>query len=274
MKGKLYVVATPIGNLQDITLRALETLKNVDYIACEDTRVAKKLLNHFGITGKTLIPYHDHNEETQSEKLLEILKEKDVALISDAGTPTISDPGYRLVKKASERGIQAIPIPGVSAAIAALSVSGLPTDRFMFIGFLPKTEGKKEKELENIKKVGITTILYESPNRILKTLQTIEKVMPDADVVVAKELTKLHEEFIRGKPKDVKEFFEKNKDKLKGEFVIIVKPNDNEEVSEESLEEEIKKLKEQGLSTKEISKVLAQKYGLSKKEVYKKVLSV
>jgi 16S rRNA (cytidine1402-2'-O)-methyltransferase len=272
MEGNLFVVATPIGNLEDITFRAVKILESADVIACEDTRVAKKLLSHYGIKGKHLISYYEPVEEEVSKKLIDILKEgKDVALITDAGTPTISDPGYRLIKKAIDTGIKVIPIPGVSAVITALSVSGLPTDKFIFLGFLPKKENQKREILERYGKLNNTIVIYESPHKLFKTLYLINELFPNADLVVAKELTKLHENFFRDKPKNIIEFLEKNKDLVKGEFVIVFFPNYEEKksVSKEILLEQAKILKEKGLKTKEISKLLADKYDLNKKEIYK-----
>ncbi|WP_028951136.1 16S rRNA (cytidine(1402)-2'-O)-methyltransferase [Sulfurihydrogenibium subterraneum] len=272
--GKLYVVATPIGNLKDITFRALEVLKSVDVIAAEDTRHIQKLLNHYGIYGKKLISYHDYNEEEKSEKLIEILKIQDVALVSDAGTPCISDPGYRIVKKARENNIEVVPIPGAFAGAVALSVSGLPSDKFLFVGFLPNKETEREENLKHYIDIGFTFILYESPKRVLKTLKTLEKVDPLADVVVAKELTKIHESFFTGKPENIIKFFEENPDKLKGEFVILVHPNKEKVVDMNLILTEAKQLKNHGMKTKEISSLLSQKYKVSKKEIYKKILNL
>lgn len=264
----LYVVATPIGNLEDITFRALNILKSVNYIACEDTRVTSKLLNHYGIKGKKLISYHEHNEEKSAEKILQILEKEDVALVSDAGTPCISDPGYRVVKLAWENGFNVSPIPGAFAGAAALSASGLPSDKFLFAGFLPNKDKKREEVLLWLKNVGVTFILYESPKRVLKTLQAIEKILPNSPVVVAKELTKIHEEFIRGTAGQVIDYFEENPDKLKGEFVILCRPQEKEEISAEDLKKEIEKLKKEGFKSKEIAKIISEKFGISKKEAY------
>ena len=271
--GTLYIVATPIGNLKDITLRALEVLKSVRYIACEDTRVTKKLLSHYGIEGKKLISYHEHNEEEASENILKILKEEDVALVSDAGTPCISDPGYRVVKKAWENGVNVSPIPGAFAGAAALSASGLPSDKFLFLGFLPNKEKQKKELLEEYKNLEVTLIIYESPHRLLKTLQLIAEVCPESKVVVAKELTKIHEKFIRGTSKEVYKYFQDNPEIIKGEFVILCYPEKEErKISEEEILEKAKKLKEKGMKTKEISKTLSKETGLSKNEIYNLLL--
>ncbi len=272
--GTLYVVATPIGNLKDITFRALEVLKNVNFIACEDTRITKKLLTHFGIHNKTLIPYHEHIEEKSAEKLINILKNgEDVALVSDAGTPCISDPGYRIVKLAREEQMKVVPIPGAFAGAVALSASGLPSDKFLFVGFLNHKENKKRKELENYKKIGFTFIVYESPKRVLKTLKIYEEILPNSDVVVAKELTKINEMFIFGKPSQIIDFFEKNPDKLKGEFVILCKPEKSKEMREEEILSIIKKYKSQGLTNREIIKILKEEFDIPKNYAYKLVLS-
>ncbi len=271
--GTLYIVATPIGNLKDITLRALEVLKSVRYIACEDTRVTKKLLSHYGIEGKKLISYHEHNEEEASEKILKILKEEDVALVSDAGTPCISDPGYRVVKKAWENGFNVSPIPGAFAGAAALSASGLPSDKFLFLGFLPNKEKQKKELLEEYKTLEVTLIIYESPHRLLKTLQLIAEICPESKVVVAKELTKIHEKFIRGTSKEVCKYFQDNPEIIRGEFVILCYPEKEErKISEEEILEKAKKLKEKGMKTKEISKTLSKETGLSKNEIYNLLL--
>ncbi|HIQ24649.1 MAG TPA: 16S rRNA (cytidine(1402)-2'-O)-methyltransferase [Persephonella sp.] len=272
--GKLFIVSTPIGNLEDITIRALNILKIVDIIACEDTRQTKKLLKHYGIEGKKLIPYYDFKEEILSEKLLNFLEENDVALVSDAGTPTISDPGYKIVKKAIEKGINVVPIPGVSAVITAISASGLPTDKFIFYGFLPKSEKQKEDVLNELKNLQITGIFYESPKRLLKTLEKIQKILPKSQVVVAKELTKLYEEFIRGNPKEILEFFEKNPKKQKGEFVILVYPEDNNKnLNEQEIYNFIKEKKQEGKKSKDIAKELAEKFNISKNKAYKMVIN-
>ncbi|WP_293445230.1 16S rRNA (cytidine(1402)-2'-O)-methyltransferase [Persephonella sp.] len=272
-KGVLYVVATPIGNLKDITIRALETLKSVNIIACEDTRVTKKLLNYYGIHGKKLIPYHEHIEEETSEKLISILKcEEDIALVSDAGTPCISDPGYRVVKKAWENGIRVVPVPGAFAGAAALSASGLPSDKFLFVGFLPNKPKKKEKLLEEYIKTGITFILYESPRRIKKTIQLIGEISPESDVVVAKEITKIHERFFRGKAKEILNILDEET-LLKGEFVIVVYPADIEKKEDTQIHMEIQKLIREGKKAKEIAREISTRFGIPKNKVYKIVVS-
>lgn len=218
--GKLYVIATPIGNLKDITLRALEVLKEVSFIACEDTRRTSILLNHFRIEGKKLLSYYEPKESVQVPKIIKLLEREEVALITDAGTPSISDPGYKLIKACIEKGIQVEVIPGPSAVLTALVGSGLPTDRFLFVGFLPR------KALvgffEDIKKCENTTIIaFESPNRILKSLEVMKEVYTDdLSVCVARELTKTHEEFIRGTLSEVYNELS-SRGEVKGEIVLL-----------------------------------------------------
>lgn len=199
MSGTLYIVATPIGNLEDITFRAIRILKECDLIACEDTRHTRKLLNHFGIETPTT-SYFEHNKFSKGDHLIRQLQEgKSVALVSDAGTPGVSDPGYNLVVAAVEKGIPVVPVPGPSAAISALCASGLPTDRFLFIGFLPQKDGKKRKVLESLIDQPSTLIFYESPFRVKKTLILIKEVLgEDRRMALAHELTKVHEGFFRG----------------------------------------------------------------------------
>ena len=223
-RGKLFVVATPIGNLQDISFRAVETLKKVNCIFAEDTRTSKKLINHYDIDTK-LYSYHDHSSEKEIARLLDILKDhKDVALISDAGTPTISDPGYSLIRQCINEGIDVIPIPGASALTAAISASGLPSDAFTFIGFLPTKKGRKKK-ISSLENLDMTIVLFESPHRLIKTLNQLKEALGDRPIVVARELTKLYEEIIRGNFSSAIEFFEAKK--IKGEIVIMIGKNDD-----------------------------------------------
>ena len=267
--GKLYIVPTPIGNLKDITLRALEVLKGVDIIACEDTRQTMKLLNHYDIKGKKLISYYQPKEEEKIPLLLGYLKGgKDVALVSDAGTPAVSDPGYKLVRRCIEEGIEVEPLPGPTAFVPALVGSGLPTDRFLFLGFPPKKG--IEKFFEPYRGIDATFILYESPHRLLKTLEAVKEVFNNPPTVVAKELTKLHGEFIRGKNTDeVIDFFRENPDKVRGEFVILFRPK-VEEKEDIDLSGEIKKLKQQGMGAKEIYKTLKERgIKVDRREVYR-----
>ena len=221
--SKFYVVATPIGNLRDITLRAIETLKSVDLILCEDTRVTKKLLDKYNINKPTM-SYHAQSKLAKVDKILELLEEgKDLALVSDAGTPGISDPGAMLVAQIKEKlkEVEVIPVPGSSALITALSASGLPIHEFTFLGFLPHKKGRETlfKEIAQSKR---TMVFYESPHRILKTLESLIKFCPKKKVCIARELTKIYEEFKTGTPAEVLEYLEKNKEKQRGEFTVIV----------------------------------------------------
>lgn len=216
----LYIVSTPIGNLEDITLRAISVLKQVDLIACEDTRRTGILLNQYEIKNR-LISYHEYNKIQRTPEILESLRQrKSVALVSDAGTPGISDPGYYLIRAAIENNYKVVPIPGASAIMAGIVISGLPSDRFAFEGFLPKREGRKRKKLEDLKVEARTMIFYDSPNRIKKTLTDMLEIFSDRKIVIVRELTKKFEETIRGNISEIIEILEKRK--LKGEIVLIV----------------------------------------------------
>ena len=222
--GQLFVVGTPIGNLEDITHRAVSTLKSVDIIVAEDTRNSKKLLNAHKIETK-MISYHEHSSEKEIEKIIDLLlKGKDLALISDAGTPTISDPGYGLIRDCIKHDIIIVPIPGVSAITAAMSVSGLPSDSFTFIGFLPQKKGRLKK-IEQLNNIENTVILFESPYRLEKTLNQLLDNLGNRPVVVGRELTKLYEEVIRGNLSEVIKYFSKSK--VKGEIVIMIGKDDD-----------------------------------------------
>lgn len=216
--GELFIISTPIGNRQDITLRALEVFKKVDYLLCEDTRKTKQLLDFYQIKPlPQLVSYYEPVEEQKIPQVVSWLKEgKNVGLVTNAGTPLVSDPGFKLVRECVKENIQVVPIPGASALLAALVVSGLPTDKFTFLGFLPKKAGKKEKLLKEAK---YTVIAYESPFRIIKTLELLQKLMPERQIVIGRELTKKFEEVIRGKPE---ELLKKIQDKVKGEIVILI----------------------------------------------------
>lgn len=220
MPGKLFVVATPIGNLEDITLRALRVLTETEVIACEDTRRTRKMLSHHGIRGKTLISYHEGNEKERAGELLEILREgRDIALVSDSGTPCVSDPGYRITRAAAEAGINVIPIPGPSTATAALSASGLPSDRFVFEGFLPRKKGNLRKRLRELIPEERTMVIYESVHRIDGTLRELADALGDREAVIFREMTKAHEETLRGR---LSELAEMNFPR-KGEFVMVIR---------------------------------------------------
>lgn len=221
MTPTLYIVPTPIGNLEDITLRAIRILSEVNIIACEDTRVTKKLLNHFEISDKKLISYHNYNEKTVSNKLLEYLKDsQNIALVSDAGSPGISDPGYRLINKCIQNNIKIEPLPGPTAIIPAISASGFPIHQFTFMGFPPQKKGRKTF-LNEVISSDKTIILYESVHRIIKLLDELHQLVPEKNLCLAKELTKIYEEFLRGTPLQIKnQLLEANK--VKGEFVLII----------------------------------------------------
>ena len=275
MKGKLYIVATPIGNLDDITLRAIKTLKEVDIIAAEDTRHTLKLLNHLEIS-KPLISYHRHNEEVKTEELInKLLEGKNIALVSDAGTPAISDPGAEGVKEAIEKNIEVIPIPGACAAITALVASGMDTKEFTFIGFLPQNKKNRKEKLEQIKKEERTTILYEAPHKLLKTLEDLKTILQQRKIVLARELTKIHEEYIKGTVEELQ-------NKIispKGEYVIIIEKNgitqeklEQMKLTEISIEEQYKYYEAQGMDKKEIIKQIAKTRNVNKNEIYQKFI--
>lgn len=217
----LYIVATPIGNLGDITLRAIEMLKQCEFVMAENPRYSQRLLQHIGAWPKEMIQFAEHNEQQILKDLTRRLSKSDGCLITDAGTPGISDPGFRLVRECAAEGIAVTPLPGANAAIAALSASGLPTDRFLFLGFLQKTAVKTVQALQDAANAGATAIFYESPERILKTLSFIANAFPTSQVVAVRELTKLHEEFIRGNPGEVMDNL-KDRQSIKGEFTVLV----------------------------------------------------
>ncbi len=222
----LYLVSTPIGNLEDITLRALAVLKSVDLVACEDTRHTRRLLDHFGIR-KPTVSYHEHNEQARAEELVQrLLEGKSVAIVSDAGTPGISDPAYRIVLAAIERGIAVVPIPGAVALVAGLVASGLPTDSFLFAGFLPPKKMARRARLEELKAQRATLVLYEAPHRIRETLADALEVLGDRQASLARELTKLHEQFIRGKLSELVAHFETNQPR--GEMTLVIAGNEKD----------------------------------------------
>ena len=273
--GILYVVATPIGNRDDITLRALNTLGHVDFVAAEDTRHTGRFLAHHNIKCR-MISFHDHNENERTPDLINRLKDgSSVALVSNAGTPSVSDPGYKLVKEAVINRIRVIPIPGVSAAIAALSVSGLPTDSFVFIGFPPRKKAKRLDQLKNLAGECRTMVFYESPKRILTFLKEIISVMGDRYGVLSREMTKLHEEFIRGLLSEILSSLNE-RPAIKGECTLLLTGCEkNKEVSINTLETEIiKALEKKQSKLSELSKIIAQKYGLPKNKVYDEALKL
>lgn len=276
--ASLYVCGTPIGNLDDMSFRAIQVLKEVDLIAAEDTRRTIKLLNHFQIKNR-LESYHEHNENEKAEKLLQLLQEgMAIALVSDAGMPGISDPGYKLIKKAIENNIEVIPVPGPTAAISALVVSGLDTSRFVFEGFLERKGKSREEQLNKLKSEERTIILYESPYRVKETLKDLERVLGDRRIALVRELTKVHEEKYYGHISSVLTRIEGKE--IKGEIVIVLEGNRSGEEPEPApwegleIEEHIRILLAQGLSKKEAVKRVAEIRGIPKREVYKEAINI
>lgn len=272
--GCLYIVATPIGNRNDITLRALDVLKQVNWIAAEDTRTSGRFLSAHGISGD-LISYHDHNEDERTPVLIKKLKKGDsIALLSNAGTPSVSDPGYRLIKTAVENHIDVIPIPGVSAAIAALSVSGLPTDSFIFVGFPARKKGKRLKQLKILANEPRTVVFYESPKRIIQFMEEIVASLGDRYGVLAREMTKMHEEFVRGRFTEIIENL-RQRSSVKGEITLIVTGQVEDDVFDEDVENEIKKQLKAGKdSLSDLAKHIAEKYKISRSIVYEMALKL
>jgi 16S rRNA (cytidine1402-2'-O)-methyltransferase len=272
----LYLVATPIGNLEDITLRALRVLKGVDRIACEDTRQTQKLLNHFDISTPT-VSYHEHNEQSRTAELIALLQQGGrIAVVSDAGTPAFSDPGLEVVKAAVAAGVPVIPIPGANAALSALVASGMDTDRFLYAGFLAAKPGTRRTELEALaaKADGLTLVLYEAPHRILETLADVEAVWGEqARVVVARELTKLHEEFLRGTAGEVRRALSA-RERVRGEIVLLIEATSLAQAANAggSVMQQVSHLMEaEGLDEKDALKRVARERGVSKSEVYREL---
>ena len=270
MAGSLYLVATPIGNLEDITLRALRILREeASLIACEDTRQTQKLLDHFEIRKQT-VSYHDHNETSRTTELIAHLEAgESVALVSDAGTPLISDPGFRLLRAAIERDIPIIPIPGPSAAMTAMVGSGLPVAEFRFIGFLPPKSGARRRVLEELAQEQTTMIFYESPHRLLESLEDVVAVLGDRPIAVARELTKLHEEFVRGSAKNVLEEL-RSRTSIKGEITVVLGAAQRS-TAEGNPVEEVAKLQAAGVERMAAIKQVAKQFGLPKRELYRLV---
>ena len=268
MATTLYLIATPIGNLEDITVRALRILREeVALIACEDTRQSRKLLDHYEIR-KPLISYHEHNEAIRAEEILVALDGGDsVALISDAGTPLISDPGYRVVAAAIANGIAVVPIPGASAVLAALTASGLPTNEFRFAGFFPSKSAARRHALEKIAGDSVTTVAYESPHRILHTLSDMAEILGNRPIVLTRELTKLHEEFLRGSAQTIREQLAA-RESVKGEITLVIGPAEGVVNITDPLEE-LARLQRDGLDRMTAIKTVAKRLGLPKREVYR-----
>jgi len=272
--GCLYLVATPIGNLEDITLRAVRVLKEADLIACEDTRQTQKLLQHYGIH-KELVSYHEHNELTRAPELVIQLEQgAEVALVSDAGMPVVSDPGYRLVAQCLRHHIPVIPIPGPSAFVAALAASGLPTEEFLFVGFLPSRAGARRKKLEALKAEPRVIVLYETPHRLAETLSDATEILGSRPAVVAREVTKIHEEFLRGSLAELRDAARKRTPR--GEITLVIGPaTDAVEPapSTVSLRQRVEQLEaEAGMDRKAALKQAARERGLGKREAYKQLL--
>jgi 16S rRNA (cytidine1402-2'-O)-methyltransferase len=271
--GNLYLVSTPIGNLEDLTFRAVRILKDVTLIAAEDTRTSRVLLDHYQIN-TPLTPYHDHNKEKKTSQLLKHLTHNNLALISDAGTPAINDPGYVLVVAALRNGHQVIPVPGPSAPVAALSASGLPTDRFIYLGYLPRKSAGRTGLLERIKELPWTVVCLETPHRLLDSLKDCQIALGDREITIAREITKLHEEFIRGPISSAIEYFQKHKPK--GEITLVIAGNDPDKIWPESqLLATLKSELENGqLSPSQLAKDLAARSGWSRGKIYDLIQSL
>jgi 16S rRNA (cytidine1402-2'-O)-methyltransferase len=277
MTGTLYLVATPIGNLEDITHRAVRILHAVKVIACEDTRHTRKLLNHYGINTKT-ISYHEHNERERAAELLKLLETgSDVAIVSDAGTPGISDPGFQLARLAIEAGVPVVPVPGPSALISALIASGLPTDEFFFGGFLPARSGARRARLAELRSLPATLIFYEAPHRIAASLRDAHEILGEREAVVARELTKMHEEIVRGRLSELRERFS-TREHARGEMVLIIDRAVIESATETeaavaSIAEMVAKLESEGLDHRAALKKAARALGLSRDEAYRRLVA-
>ena len=273
-EGTLYVVATPIGNLEDMTYRAVRVLREADLIACEDTRHTAKLLAHYGIE-KPTVSYHEHNEAARAEELVAKLEQgQNIAQVSDAGMPGISDPGYRVIRLAIERGIHVVPVPGASAVISALAASGLATDSFQFLGFLPARSGERRTMLESLREAQQTTVVYEAPHRVVEAVQDIAAILgPERPLVLARELTKIHEEFLRGKAAEVLKNLQQRD--VKGEITLLIGKTQGRTEGVSTQKPLASRLAEimatQNVDEKLALKVLAKETGLSRSEVYREV---
>ena len=277
MPGTLYLVATPIGNLADITHRALQVLREVDLIACEDTRHTHKLLQHYGIATKT-ISYHEHNEQQRAAELIELLKQgSDVAVVSDAGTPSISDPGFRLVRAAVDAGIAVVPLPGPSALIAALIAAGLPTDQFFFGGFLPARSSARRARFDELHAIPGTLIFYEAPHRLAASLRDAHEILGEREAVVARELTKLHEEIRRGRLSELAEHYA-SVEQPRGEIVLLIDRTALDDAASEPARETsvaalVKQFEADGLDHRAALKKAARELGLSRAEAYRRLIA-
>jgi 16S rRNA (cytidine1402-2'-O)-methyltransferase len=275
MPGTLYVVATPIGNLEDMTHRALRVLREVDLIACEDTRHTRKLLNHYGIKTK-VTSYHDHNERERTAELLQALASgANVAIVSDAGTPSISDPGFRLVSEAGAQGLPVVALPGPTALIAALVASGLPTDEFFFAGFLPARSGERRARLAKLRELPATLIFYEAPHRIAATLKDAHEILGERRAVVARELTKMHEEIARARLSELVERFG-SEERARGEIVLLIDrtPIEMENAAEvRNIAKLVAEFEEDGLDHRAALKKAARELGLTRDEAYRRLVA-
>ena len=271
MVGTLYIVATPIGNLEDITLRALRILKEVHLIAAEDTRHTRTLLDRYGIA-RPVTSYHEHNEKTKAHALVERLKRgESIALVSDAGTPLLSDPGYRLVREAITAEISVVPLPGPSAMTALLSVSGLATDRFVFEGFLPARRGERRERLGALREEKRTMVFYEAPHRLKESLGDLLEILGDREAVMGREITKIHEEFLRGRLSEMRARVES--EEPRGEITLAVGGSEGEAApAQELITAEIEQLRKKGLRVKEIAELLGEKFSRPKREIYRLAL--
>lgn len=272
--GKLFIVATPIGNLADITLRALETLKKVDLVLCEDSRVTSVLLRNYSID-KPLLVYNDHSDEYVRNKILDKLSEgKDLALVSDAGTPLISDPGYKLIQDLKDRDVEVHTIPGPCSIIAAITLAGLPTDRFSFIGFLPHKNSAKENLLTEFANVKTSLVFFESANRLIDSLKLIDLHYKNRNVAVVREITKLFEQSINGTALEVIQYYQDNTDKLRGEIVLLVgPPKEDARNHEDEIIEHLSKLM-QDMSLRDAVEAVTSQYKMPKKQIYKFALKI
>lgn len=275
MLGTLYVVSTPIGNLEDITHRAVRVLSEVDVIACEDTRHTRKLLNHYGVKTKT-VSYHEHNERERAAQLLESLESgSDIAIVSDAGTPGISDPGFRIVRLALENGVPVVPVPGPTALISALVASGLPSDEFFFGGFLPARSSQRRTRLLELASIPATLVFYEAPHRIAESLRDARAILGEREAVVARELTKLHEEILRGRLSELAQRFSTGEEGARGEMVLMIDREVIEGATPESDSSEISSvvaaLEAEGVDARSALKKAAKKLGISRDEAYRRL---
>lgn len=279
LENALYVISTPIGNMNDITIRALQILSKLNYLFCEDTRVTNRLLEHYKLGKKSLFVYNDFSNDGERSKIVKLLKDgNSVGLVSDAGTPLVSDPGFKLVRDCKENGIKVIPVCGASALLSALVASGLSSDKFLFYGFLSEKENERKKEIEKLKLKSETIIIYESPKRVMFTLQEILEILGDIDICVAREITKVYEDIKTDRASNIIDYYRKNQDKIRGEFVLIIK--NNIDLSKDS-NIDLEKIKiiyntlKSSMKPKEIADFIVKiGYHGDKKEVYNILLTI